>query len=163
MPNPENPGEEKLVGDVTAHGWHVVKVAEDDQGPGFTYTVGLWQSFRHPEVILVGLPGETAHVILNDLGEAVRRGEHFEAGTESEVFLEGYPVTFRPVPEDRQWPYFGFARWFYDGGAFPALQLVFPDREHRWPWQDGVAAGFRAQQPVIADEEIPGWATGSAG
>ncbi|MFL5577733.1 MAG: DUF4262 domain-containing protein [Gemmatimonadaceae bacterium] len=45
----------------------------------------------------------------------------------------------------------GFARWFYGGDDFPVLQVVYPDRTGRYPWEDGVAEGFRAVQPVLAD------------
>lgn len=37
---------------------------EDDQ-PGWAYTVGLSQTFEHPELILFGLPLDVAHVLLN--------------------------------------------------------------------------------------------------
>jgi hypothetical protein len=29
------------------------------------------------------------------------------------------------------------------------VQLVWPDKEKRWPWQDGVRQGFRDVQPLL--------------
>jgi hypothetical protein len=153
-------GEQKIIADVETHGWHVIRVFEDGRSPEFAYTVGLWKSFRHPEIIIIGLPADTAHVILNDAGEAIRSGERFVPGMESNAFLEGYPVAFREIPKHLQWPYLGFAYWFYEGADVPAVQLVYPDRESRWPWEQGVSEGFRAMQPVIADEALPSWAHG---
>lgn len=48
--------ERKALADVQQHGWHVLKVMEDNEGPAFAYTVGLYHSFGHPELIVVGLP-----------------------------------------------------------------------------------------------------------
>ena len=44
------------------------------------------------------------------------------------------------------------------GHEYPALQLIFPDREHRWPWDDAATASFRETQPVLADIAVPLWA-----
>jgi hypothetical protein len=56
MREPKDDHERKALADVQNHGWHVLKVMEDDRGPAFAYTVGLYHSFRHPELIIVGLP-----------------------------------------------------------------------------------------------------------
>jgi hypothetical protein len=48
----------------------VVKVFGDDEGPGFAFTIGLYQRFRHPELLVFGLPLDTMHLMLNGAGEA---------------------------------------------------------------------------------------------
>jgi hypothetical protein len=150
--------ERKLVSDVETYGWHVINVLEDDAGPPFSYSVGLHRTLRHPEVIVVGLPRAVAHPIINSLGEAARAGRRYEAGGVYEEFLEGYDCTFRAVPRRQYANYVGWASWFYDGVEFPLLQLIYPDRNARWPWQAGVDEGFRTRQPVLADEGDPPWA-----
>jgi uncharacterized protein DUF4262 len=50
MREPLDDHERKAVADVKKHGWHVLKVLEDDRGPAFAYTVGLYHSFGHPEL-----------------------------------------------------------------------------------------------------------------
>jgi hypothetical protein len=42
---------EKLLHDVETHGFHVILVPEDDEGPGFGYTVGLHETLSQPEVL----------------------------------------------------------------------------------------------------------------
>ena len=158
MPKADTEAERKVLSDVGTHGWHVVNVLEDDRGPAFSYTVGLFHSFRHPEVLVIGLPRETAHPILNEVGAAAQAGRRVEAGATYDDFLEGYDCTFRVIPPARYRFYLGWAMWFYDYAPFPALQLIYPDRERRWPWQEEASAEFRAQQPVIADEGDPPWA-----
>jgi len=151
--------EQKLVSDVETHGWHVMNVMEDEEGPGFAYSIGLTRSLGHPEILVVGLPRDTMHSLINLVGEEVRQGGAFKAGATYEQLLEGYHATFRAIPKDQYRNYLGFARWFYDGDDFPALQLIYPDREGRWPWDPQASAGFRAQQPVLADEGDPPWAS----
>ena len=156
-------GEAKLRTDVATHGWHVLKVAEDAEGPGFAYSIRLFHTFAHPELVIVGLPLELMHRLINDVGELIRAGRRFEDGASSEDVLEGCPVRFRAVPQIQYPHYFGWARWFYEGDAFPVLQVVYPDRSHRWPGEGGVSDGFRWQQPVLANDGIPPWASRPAG
>ncbi len=145
-------GDAQVHADIATYGWHVVKVLEDDEGPGFAFTIGLYQRFEHPELIVFGLPPDTMHLMLNGAGEAVRAGQTYTAGRSYGDILEGYNCTFRPVPRRHYEAYLGYARWYYDGDGFPALQLIWPDREHRYPWTAPADAWIRTGQPVLADE-----------
>lgn len=138
-----------------AYGWHVVKVLEDSRDPPFAYTVGLFQTFGHAEILVIGLPHPVAHVLLNDVGAAARAGRRFQVGRRYAELLVGYECTFREVPRRGYPSYLGRALWFYGRTTFPALQLVYPDRHGRWPWQEGVSPEFRARQPVIANAHDP--------
>lgn len=150
--------EERCVADVAQHGLHVIKVGDAAADATFAYTVGLHRTFGHPEVILLGLDLDVMHALLNDLADELRRGARFAADDVSDAFLEGYDVTFRPVPARQYRPYLGWANWFNGGTGYPALQMIYPDRERRWPWAAGVSAAFRAQQPVLEEAPAPPWA-----
>ena len=76
-------------------------------------------------------------------------GGRYEAGKEYDDFLHGYACTFRDMPREKYRDYLGFAIWYYGGYDFPAMQLIYPDRYHRWPWEEGVHEEFRRRQPVI--------------
>ncbi|MCK5944935.1 MAG: DUF4262 domain-containing protein, partial [Planctomycetes bacterium] len=41
----------------------------------------------------------------------------------------------------------------YQDEPFDCVQLVWPDKEKRWPWQDGVRQGFRDVQPLLGPHE----------
>ena len=138
-----------LIEGVRTFGWLVIKIEEDREGPSFAFTVGLYQTFTQPEVIITGLPPDRAHTILNLIGEAMRRGERFEEGAMSDEFLEGYPCTFRAVSQSQYPEFLGTAMHFYRGSDFPCLQCVWPDREGRWPWDSDASDGFRAAQPLL--------------
>ena len=89
------------------------------------------------------------HAILNMAGAEIRGGRRFVAGATTEVLLEGYACEFACVPVTCHREYLGFARWFYGGDDFVALQCVWPDRSHRFPWHEGTAPTFRQIQPVL--------------
>lgn len=148
---------ERIRSDVAEYGWSVMKVS-NDRGPDFAYSIGMYRTFGHPELLMFGLEIDTMHQLLNDAGEAVRSGARFQNGRETDVLLDGYSVIFRTVPEFQYPGHLGWATEYYGGEAFPALQIVYPDRTGAWPWQDGVDADFSSGQPVLADIGIPSWA-----
>jgi hypothetical protein len=92
------------------------------------------------------------HLMLNGAGEAVRAGQPYAAGQSYDNILEGYSCTFRPVPHKHYHAYLGSARWYYEGDDFPVLQLIWPDREHRYPLAAPADAWIRKAQPILADE-----------
>jgi len=48
-------GDKQLLSDVQTYGWHVLIIEEDDEGPGYGFSVGLFHTFGHPEVVVFGL------------------------------------------------------------------------------------------------------------
>ena len=144
-----SPPDRKLLDDVDEYGVHIVHVPEDDEGPGFSFTVGLWHNFEQPEVIVFGLPEPVAHELLNALADAADEGQKFLADQRHESLLVGYPVRFVAVPKAQFDEFLGSAVWAYGGDDFGCVQLVWPDKQGRWPWEPGVREGFAESQPVL--------------
>ena len=151
-------GEEKCLADIEQYGLHVMKVGGDNEWPEFAYSVGLYHTFQVPEIIILGLGTELAHWILNEIADRARRGERLQIGDTLEGPLEGFPVRLRGVREEQIEPHFGWARWFYDGRQFPALQLVWPTTSGVWPWEHGATEELRHQQPLLESADVPAWA-----
>jgi hypothetical protein len=141
--------EEKVIHDVEAFGWHVIKVAGDEAGPAFAFTIGLERELGHPELIMIGLPPDVMHSVLNVAGESIRAGRRYEPGTDTCELLEGYACKLLPFPRIAYLAFLGYARWFYDGDDFEALQCVWPDQAGRYPWDAGASEEFKALQPVL--------------
>lgn len=55
----------KLTDDIVKYGFEVIMVPQTNYLPSFAYTVGLWKSYKHPELISLGLPIDILHSILN--------------------------------------------------------------------------------------------------
>ena len=139
--------------DVNDNGWHICIIAEDHLGPAFAYTIGLEESFGHPELVMFGLdPGELGglmHRILNVVGEMIKSGYSFSHGVQVDDILEGHPCAFRVVDLSHYSNHFGCGRWFHHGDDFRVLQMVWPDGESRFPWDDGFEEDLRWRQPLL--------------
>lgn len=61
-------------------GWAVQGVQPSDGHPGWAYTVGLLDSYDHPELVVVDDDWARGASLLNALGRAVRDGAIFEPG-----------------------------------------------------------------------------------
>ena len=145
-----SPAELRLLDDVEEQGVHVVHVPAAGEQPGHSYSVGLWESFGQPEVLVFGLPEDIALDLINVVADEADQGTQFAAGTRHAGLLQDYPVSLLDVPKALHGAFLQKACWAYEGEEFPVVQLVWPDKQGRWPWEDGVRAGFRDAQPVLA-------------
>jgi hypothetical protein len=145
--------ERKIVSDVKKDGWHVMNVLPERDEPGWAFTIGLYETFRHPEVILFGLRGDTMHHLLNNVGEAVKGGRAYASEETDEDLLSGYLCAFRNVLPRWYEHTVGYARWYYEGSRFPLLQLFWPDRDGRFPWEAKCSRDVQRLQPRLFENE----------
>jgi hypothetical protein len=148
LPEPEHAFDAEVLGDVRARGWHAV-VASDGvrpaRGPGrarvlrhpvceagLAYTAGLWRTWGHPEIALVGAWPQ-ARELLGAVVAAVRAGAAFAPGDTSDEVLARHPVAFAAVSERSRDTLLTYATWLHGGAAFGAVQLLVPDAEGRAP------------------------------
>jgi hypothetical protein len=117
------------------------------------YTIGL-TDHDHPELILFGLPPDLSRpALLAVAGDVIAGRRACVAGQRAGDVLEGHEVLFVAVTEpDRHLP---VAARFYagTGAAVAALQVVWPDRYHRWPWQTGTRVD---DMPVLGPHALSG-------
>ncbi len=139
----------KVIEDVEKFGWHVVMIEATEYLPSFAYTVGLWKGYQHPEIIAFGLTVKTLHFILNDAGETVKSGGRYETGKVYSDFFTNGEVQFVAVDKRSIRDYFGYAIWFNGGIDFPALELIWTDKNNKFPWENGYEEGFQYQQPLL--------------
>lgn len=142
---------ERVRRDVEVFGWHLLLVTGDVGEPAFLFTIGLWRSFRHPEIILF-VPSHDPQDMAGNLQvvvERIRQGNTFRPEQIGEGLFGQFPGAFRPVAKLWYPLFLGTAMAFYDGDAFPALQLFWPDPDGRFPWEDGFAAGLLPFQPLL--------------
>jgi hypothetical protein len=129
------------------YGWALTGVGEGEDSPPFHYTTGLYKRFQHPELVVVGLPYEAGGVILNLVGETIKRGAHYGGG-ETLVGIATVPLRTRrvAVPTDGVGSPMMTKR-IYGYDDFPYLQLLWPDRHGAWP--DAPRFAAPAQQPLL--------------
>ncbi len=146
-------GDRKLLSDIDRIGWHVVMIPEENGEPGWSFSVGLFKSFRHPEIVVFGLPLELSGQVINGIGSDVQKGIAFEAGQEYGDILEGVLCTFRSVATRWYRPFLGYAAWYYEGLNFPVLQCIWPDKEQHYPWEPEFKQAWVWAEPLLFETE----------
>ena len=141
----------RLIENVERTGTHVVKVSSSTptSTPDWAFTIGLHHNFAHPEVVVFGLKHQTAHLLLNDVRDHIREGQRFEAGTETDLLLNDAIVAFRDVHSKWHDPFLGTMDWFYEEVKVPVVQMVWPDRAGRFPWEPGADPDVADLQPLL--------------
>lgn len=149
----------QVLADVEEHGVHVVHVADggDEDAAGaaarvrapYSYSIGLFHHFDQPEVVVFGLDEEVAQDLIDLIADEASEGRRFHAGTDHRDLLSHYPVRFLPVPPHWRTRLLGTAALVYGEQPFEVVQLVWPDKQGRWPWSEGVRDGFAGLQPVL--------------
>jgi hypothetical protein len=136
----------KCVNDVEQFGCHVIQVSGANQRMSWTYTVGAYNTTGKAEIIVVGLENKTAARAVNNAVDGLREGIDLTRGRHREIVGE-VEVIFRPV--DPAWvkELMGWTKWFEGDWDFPVLQLIYPDLENRFQWEDGFTEYFR--QPLL--------------
>lgn len=131
-----DPRTQSTVETIHQHGWQVMMIPADDQGPGWAYTIGLWHGHRIPELAMFGLDIHLMQTVLNDLAQRAVEGQTLQADPEVHD-VAGVPVVLKSV--DYRWykAFFGTAIGYYRRPPFPFLQAVWQSRDGAFPWQPG--------------------------
>lgn len=149
-----DPGEREFVRKIREHGWHRMNVFADREGPGFSYTTGHWLKLNHPEIIVFGLDASVAGKVLWDIYEDMKGGQRFPIGRRISGVFSDVDAYLTIVAKKNFREYLGWSRWFYGGDDFECVQLIWPDKQGRFPWNEGVTANYSASQPDLTER---GW------
>ncbi|WP_010546067.1 DUF4262 domain-containing protein [Sphingomonas elodea] len=140
---------------VREYGWAYTAVLADAQGPSFCFTTGLWLATGHPELILFSMKRDIARDVFADLFRDAKAGNRLAVGQASNQVFSNLPAYAFPVAKRFYAEYLGRSRWFYDGDDFPCLQIVWPDRDGEFPWQQGFDLEFVDDQPDLTERGWP--------
>jgi uncharacterized protein DUF4262 len=149
-PEPDHEADEILFRNVRSHGCHIVGI--DDGDPPFAFSVGLFLNYGHPELIIFGLPSENAQIVINHVRDHVSDGRRFADGDIcDDLFGDGDKICFWQVPFEAYRQYLGIACWFYAKSmiAFPCLQIIYQDANHRFPWEVDCQPHVIKGQPLL--------------
>jgi hypothetical protein len=136
-PEPADDIERAVVDDIARFGWHGVSRFPGESQPDHYYTVGLQETFGHPEILIVGLAGDVPHGMARAAVDAIKDGVTFSASTRSDAILEGYDVAYASVSPSAANGWLPLAAWYYEDRPWDVLQLLWPDRDGRFPGEDG--------------------------
>ena len=108
--------------------------------PSFAYTIGNFL-VGLPELAMSGLRPEMMRYFLNVASEMMRADAlKMTDGLITDELAEGLDTTFRKVTEQTHDVYFGKLVEYCEFRRQPVpevFQLVIPDRQNRFPWDEG--------------------------
>ena len=149
--------EQVFVSKVREHGWFGTRVFDPDkESPDFSYSTGFYARTGFPEIIVFSLPKDVSHNILWDIYRDFEAGNAPLPQRKITGFLGDFEAVFLPVHKDAYSEHLGWNQWFYRGNDFPCFQLVWPDREGLFPWEDGFDLSLAEDQPDLTEV---GWNT----
>lgn len=146
----DDDSERRVLADIATYGWHCVGIHAEGDEAGFAFTIGLFQTIGHPELVVFGLPPQVAMGIFNIVVDAARSGKPLDLAKPTDQLVEGFECRFAKVPAARYRDFVGMCRWYYQGDDFPLYQVVWPARDGTFPWHPDASPDFRRAQPVIA-------------
>ncbi len=146
--------ERAFVAKVREHGWFDTAVFGDTEGPGFSFTTGLWVNTGQPELIMFGMKREIAHNVFWELFREAKAGLPLPVGEPTDRAFENLLAYAFPVAKRFYRDHLGWSRWFYGNDEFPCLQIVWPDRSGIFPWEQGFDTDFATDQIDLTET---GW------
>jgi len=135
--------ERKCIDDVARFGLHIMHIDPGEDDDGFSFSIGLFETFEHPDVIVFGQQDYWRGAMLNALADEIRAGRRFEEGPPYDGLIGGYSVVFRALRTEQSYEnYLGWNVWYYHTALkretrAPVLQLVWPDLNHIFPGSPG--------------------------
>ncbi len=140
-------------------GWAVSGVHGDRRGPPWAYSVGMWLTCQSAELVVCGIPVQSAADIIDAIGGRIADGEEIGPGT---VLSDICPAPLAVRPVDLSWrmtSMFAVSDEFYGFVRPPYLQVVWADRNGRFPWEARFQTAFGRLQPLLwlpRDDNPPG-------
>lgn len=142
--------QEKMITDtIEQYGVFVAGFEETGYFPAFAFSIGLWEKLKHPEIICFGLQVQTLQQIIADIANRVLEGEPVIPETNDDTIFEDSRSVFLNVDPRNLKDYFGTAIKYYKGQEFPALQLIWTDRNDVFPWEENFEEELRYKQPLL--------------
>jgi hypothetical protein len=136
---------------VQKHGWYALSVY--DNNPPFLYSVGLMQSFKHPELIVLGLEPKSAYNVLCTIVSHLRTGSSYvQPGKYPNVLEGGELIAIRRVHPTQHPLYLGYAMGYCREtqiSTLEAVQVLWPDGKGKFPFDVGCDNDVFQLQPRL--------------
>jgi hypothetical protein len=147
--------QQKIKADIKKHGHHIIHVLDEGEQPNFSYTIGLFETYQLPEIIIIGLKQDLQQVLLNNLAYDYKQGIRFVSGKLYGDILDDYQCLLLEVDKKHYEEYFGLAMDHYQGENFPVMQLIWPTPSNLYPFDPKAPEGFKKWQPVLGNYKNP--------
>lgn len=121
----------------------------------FVYTAGLFKTFGHPEIYVMGYHAQDAYNLIGMVYERIKAGDRFADAMVIDDLFEDHLFAIRPMLQSSTEEHSGLGQRLV--GEFPAVQLFFSDDNSLFPWDDGCDARCKKLQTGLLETvaEVP--------
>lgn len=141
---------------IEQHGWMVQAVFPTQDDPdhvSFQYTIGLHDQGL-PELLAFGLPGESGMTLLNDVANHLLVCKATGQAFVGRVEHARWPMPFYVLRAETETANeYATGAWNRSQGQASFLQVVWPDRQGRFPWHPAFEKEFVEMQPLVGQPE----------
>lgn len=140
---------DKIKLDIEKYGCSIIALEATDYLPSIAHTIGLWQKYQHPEIIIFGQPTPIMQYCLNETCNIIKTGESISLTKEYDNFFENGAVRFLLIDNSNFTDYMPYAFEYYKQQSCPVLQLIWTDKKQKFPWEEGFESEYLLQQPLL--------------
>lgn len=133
--------------EIVEYGFVPQPVGGSEDQPSFLYTIGLTETWNHPELFVVALSPEQAYQMVESLVERIDAGERFDTPAFVSEILT-VPVAVRPLEQEAVDNNSGLAQDML-GRSITGVQVYWPDEAGLMPWEEGCDPELAAIQLSI--------------
>jgi hypothetical protein len=140
----------ELMHNIETYGFQVTSVFDPKgKDPNFAYSIGIQKTTGSPEMIVFGMSPRTAHYLISTYFEQAKAGRCFVPSRPYSGFSKNHTVFVQPVLRSKYAHFMAAADGYYGKRGYKAVQLIYPDKLGRWPWNADVPSRFKSLQPVL--------------
>lgn len=132
---------------IKRHGWTTISVAGE---VAVTYSVGLAQTFAHPEIVVIALPPDLCQQLIATVASLLKSGRRMPESGQSTAVVEGYAVAFVPTSRAFNERNLLLCQDLY-GSVPEGLHLIIPDKAGQFPWDAQCDPAHRQLQWPLTD------------
>ena len=115
----------------------------------FTYSTGLIKN-DWPELILTGMHMKQGAMVIMTIVDMLNNGLVIKHGKEI-ILWDTCPITFVKVSQKSKNERMGITSEYLGGKPFDAYQIVWSDRNSKFPWDSGFEEEFRQNLPLLGE------------
>lgn len=131
-------------------GWAVVYTSSKADALGHAYTVGLFENFGHPDLMVAGMPQRPSAVALNQLAVRVAEGENFEVIEDRSDVFDKKQARFALMDPEWARRLMGLNELYRPLADQPCVQILWPDEDGVFPNEPGCDPSAFSRQPVCS-------------
>jgi len=143
----------KLFDNIEKYDCHIISVAKavGEEGPNFSYSIGLAKSLGAPEMLIIGLDSKLSAAMINGYRDDVKAGREFVPGNFYSDFLDGFDVLLIEANQQARKEYAIWADWYHERIEFPLIRCIWPTTSGFWPWDNEASESVKRDQPILGN------------